>query len=92
MTESHSIIAGTPIVRIAASSAISSASGVLWLVADCFLQNQSSGTKEFGPIKHNMDPDVLCESTRLPAKSASTNNTRLRSSAGSLRYARCAKV
>ena len=85
VTESHNIMAGTPMVRVAASKAISSASGVLWLVAVCFLQNQSRGTNEFLPIKHRIAPEVLCESTRLPAKSASVKSTRFKCSALSLR-------
>ena len=51
-----------------------SASGVLWLTADCFLDCPARGAELLGPLMHRNVPDVDLLDPLSPAKSASEYN------------------
>jgi hypothetical protein len=79
-TTSRIVNTGRPSKRTDISKAIISASVVEWLTADCFLQKADTGAIVLGPANATKHPDVLFESRRSPAKSASENTHTFRSS------------
>ena len=87
MASSHKMSIGMASVRILASNAMTSASAEECETADCFLHIHVIGTQDRGPAMQRYMPEVDFESLRSPAKLASTNIIKRRSSTGSPRYA-----
>ena len=74
MINSQSCRAGKPSIRKAAFESIISAPELECDTANCLLHTQLTGTKVRGPTMHKYAPFVDFESSKSPAKLASTNN------------------
>ena len=77
VTKSHNMSEGIPSIRRDDSRAIISASVDEWDTAPCFLQSQVIGTQVLGPTNTMIAPEVDFESSKSPAKLASTKRCTL---------------
>ncbi len=76
ITKSHNMRAGSPSIRVQASSAMISASELEWDTSPCFLHNHVMGHHVCGPTSTRKPPVVDLLPTRSPAKEASENRTK----------------